>query len=82
MLQKNTKKKERKELVDYAGTPIFSLAYLKEALEFEKDSGIFMKKLMDENKSKWSSERIDIVNKIVEEHRKNYKRILKQIERL
>jgi len=64
------------------GTPRFTLAYLKECLEFERESGELMKGILEANKNLWDENRIKLITDIINQHRRNYKTITKQIENL
>lgn len=74
--------KKSKCSFELAGTPRFTLAYLKECLEFERESAEFMKNIKEENKNLWDEGTIKRVDNIITQHRINYKNITKQIENL
>lgn len=74
--------RKSKSSLDSIGTPRFTLAFLQEGLTFERESAEFMKKLLDENKHLWEDSRIKLIEDIINQHRKNYKAITKQIENL
>lgn len=74
--------RKSKSSLDSIGTPRFTLAFLQESLTYERESAEFMKKLLEENKAMWEESRIKLVEDIINQHRKNYKTISKQIENL
>jgi hypothetical protein len=71
-----------KQSIDLIGTPRFQLAFLKEGLEFERECGEFMKKLIEERKNTWPESTLKLANSILNQHRINYKNITKEIENL
>ena len=73
------KNKDSSELI---GTPRFRLAFLQEALVFERQTAEFMKKLIAERKDVWPESSLKLAEEIVNQCRRNYKNITKEIENL